>query len=368
MPDEALLEQPSTTTEPSPIPDTPSGDESGPMLSLDDFESFKSPPTDEQQPTPESTSKPPQPQAKEGDEKEQEPEVEATAEGEQQQQKQEPPAKQLDKHERRDYSGLTPQQAKVARQMSNAAFNLFKPTMLENTRLRKEIADIKAKPADPSALPQSYYEHEQGYTLSKEYPELVKNYRQLEVERAHWRQQLINIRAGKDWQDIEYDSKTGGVRVVATPLKASPDADIAVSEYLQNANEGMREINRKVTDLQTNHKKGFDTIREKIKQFSTSNQLDFLDDEKQPGNKVMKDAMAIMEKDGLGANILSPITAKLYALAVLQQQMLKGFTSKVDAAKKNGVDARKAQPTAGRFSGGSKGEEKMLDLADFERE
>ena len=136
----------------------------------------------------------------------------------------------------RDYSKYSEEDAKYLKQMSNEAFEHFSKRSEEAAELAKQLDSTKtSKPT---------LDHPDAYVLSDEYKENYANFTKAQQEQQHWRDQLIKIRNGEAWQNIEgYDK---GERLVLSKeaFKPTQQAEIDVEMALQEAVG----LNRKFTE------------------------------------------------------------------------------------------------------------------------
>ena len=136
----------------------------------------------------------------------------------------------------RDYSKYSEEDAKYLKQMSNEAFEHFSKRSQEAAELAKQLDGTKtSKPT---------LDHPDAYVLSDEYKENYANFTKAQQEQQHWRDQLIKIRNGDAWQNIEgYDK---GERLVLSKeaFKPTQQAEIDVEMALQEAVG----LNRKFTE------------------------------------------------------------------------------------------------------------------------
>ena len=136
----------------------------------------------------------------------------------------------------RDYSKYSEEDAKYLKQMSNEAFEHFRKRSEEAAELAKQLDNTKTgKPT---------LDHPDAYVLSDEYKENYANFTKAQQEQQHWRDQLIKIRNGDAWQNIEgYDK---GERLVLSKetFKPTQQAEIDVEMALQEAVG----LNRKYTE------------------------------------------------------------------------------------------------------------------------
>lgn len=126
---------------------------------------------------------------------------------------------------KRDYSKYPPEKHDALKKMSNVAFAEYEATYDAKVALEAEVKDLKSK-ADPNRLPDNYYEHEEGYTLSPQYREAAQAISKVETEANFVRAQLRSIREGKpfflpgydkDGRLVPYSVGAGGQYAPAAP-------------------------------------------------------------------------------------------------------------------------------------------------------
>ena len=98
--------------------------------------------------------------------------------------------------QQRDYTGYSPEEQTILKQMSNPAFEF-------TTKLMKDVKDL-------SGLKDAHYlQHPDGYMLTPEYRQLALDSYRSNMEGQLWQQQLLAIRDGKEWTPITGWSKDG---------------------------------------------------------------------------------------------------------------------------------------------------------------
>jgi hypothetical protein len=118
----------------------------------------------------------------------------------------------------RDYAGYDEETVRAFKNMDTAAYNVMKKVVDERNQLIKSRQD-------------SYLTHPEAYTLTPEYTDLNNRAYFANAEREFWKQQLINVRAGKEWTGLQgFDPKTGKPVPTATQ---KPSDEIEIE--LQNA-------------------------------------------------------------------------------------------------------------------------------------
>jgi hypothetical protein len=128
----------------------------------------------------------------------------------------------------RDYSSFSTQEAAALKQMSNEGFELASRLIKEN----KELGKLKET---------TYLQHERAYLLDPQFNELQTNAYYAQKEAAYWKQQLVNMDAGKDVIPITgWDAK--GNPILGTPVKATKDVEEDVRTLLNNAYQTTNQI------------------------------------------------------------------------------------------------------------------------------
>lgn len=98
-----------------------------------------------------------------------------------------------------DYSGFSQQEVVNLKNMSRQSREFSANLIREN----KQLAGLKDS---------NYLQHEQGYTLSPEYQNLQAKVYFANIEGQAWKQQLLNIRAGKPFRDVVGFNENGTPR------------------------------------------------------------------------------------------------------------------------------------------------------------
>lgn len=110
----------------------------------------------------------------------------------------------------------------------------------ELRRNRKELETVRAeldntKKSVQAGLPNSWYEHENAYTLLPDYQKAAGEIDTLQNYSNYYRQQLIAIKAGDKWTDLVMGNDG---KITSVERDPGPEADVNVSDkirMLQNA-------------------------------------------------------------------------------------------------------------------------------------
>ena len=129
-----------------------------------------------------------------------------------------------------DYTKYAPQEVTNLKNMSRQSREAYAKLLDENRQL--------------SSLKDSLYlQHEQAYTLTPEYQELTTKQRYAEAEANAWRQQLLNVRAGKPFRPLTgIDSKTGQF-VYGAEQPANENAEIELNQNMLMASQAAQQFN-----------------------------------------------------------------------------------------------------------------------------
>jgi len=242
--------------------------------------------------------------------------------------------------EERDYSGLPDDYVPLFKNMSNAAFASLKPQIVEYLTLKKENEELKrAKPN--GELPQSYYEHPQGFALS---PDYQASFRDLTLCRQiydHWFEQLQNVKQGKDWEDLNYDEKSGKY-FKSEPKAAEPRAEAFLISTLSFAQDQMSKMQERTENLartfQARHKEDVDQIKQYEKQYFSA-----YEDEKHPMRPTIQ---KVIEKlpPAYRNSPISKLFAYVVANNVQLRYMMDDMQSKLQGKAAVAQDKVKAGP------------------------
>src|ERR1017187_8278883 len=118
-----------------------------------------------------------------------------------------------------DYTGFSQQEVVNLKNMSRQSREFAAKLIHDN----KQLAGLKDS---------NYLQHEQGYTLSPEYQDLQSKAYMANVEGQAWKQQLLNIRAGKPFRDV-IGFNDNGTPKFGDEQPATDEADIRLSNNMQ---------------------------------------------------------------------------------------------------------------------------------------
>lgn len=257
----------------------------------------------------------------------------------------------------RDFTGFTDQEAKLLRDMRNESYEFVAPQLRELKKVKEVIAkkdnEIATLRSGKTILPDTYYEHPQGFVLSPEFngaSNLLNIYSDVQT---HWEAQLAAIRKGEKWKDINYNKATGSLEYGAEH-EATAEDEAKVFGYLHHTINNVSQSQAKVWNLQNEfkarHTQAVETVRGAEKQY-----FGVFDDPNHPLQAMIKDITNMFPPE-FRNNPVTSLAAKAVVTCIsLQKQNKELIASKSTVAKveeKKAVDKKLAGPTESDISGG----------------
>lgn len=276
----------------------------------------------------------------------------------------------------RDYTGFDEKETEVLKKMSNESFNYIRPALLERKNLAatlaakdKEIADLKV---GKTILPDNYFEHPKAYVLTPEYNAAASNLNIANFALTHWQQQLVNIRQGQPWKDIELKD---GRPVYGVEQKADAQAEAKVLHYINYASNQLSRVQNDVQQIEQSwdarHKQASGVFKEAEKQHFSD--FENADHPYMPVVKNILNSIPVEFKSNPMTTLLAKSGARtIQAMNYAKQVELENIKlkEKVEALEKNGAKDLRKTPTEGDINAaGSKTNRtdngKEVTMADF---
>lgn len=249
----------------------------------------------------------------------------------------------------RDYSDIDESDRELFKNMSNAAFNRLKPLYLEHKKQSAtlaeqtaKIAELSKRPETSETLPPNYFSHPEAFRLSKNYTVLNQRVNLAQAVLSHWQKQLIAIRKGEDWHDLEQD-KDGNIVVSSGESKATTDAEVQVMENLEHVRRQLFDTQADLRNLSAQHQ---------VRYTQAINVIKEAEDKFFPGFDDPKHVSAPLQKavmDALPAEFrdlpISRTLAKVSAVNIMLQHEITSLKEKLKTQESLNKDVRSAQPT-----------------------
>jgi hypothetical protein len=163
-----------------------------------------------------------------------------------------PPGKKKEETDTFDYSKYTPQEVTNLKNMSRQSREYVAKMIDEN----KQLASLKDS---------TYLQHEAAYTLNPDYQTLqVKTYR-AQIEGQAWEQALLDIKAGKDYQEITGFNNQG--QPIFQTRKPTDRDEIRVNNNLSACINATRQFNNELQQFPNQFKQRIQQDQQAIQQY-----------------------------------------------------------------------------------------------------
>ena len=160
----------------------------------------------------------------------------------------------------RDYTGFSPEEVAVLKQMSNQAFYFT----LNKIKQSQEL-EAKLKTAENS----TYYQHPEGYTLDPQYQELKSNVFKADSEAKAWYNALMKIKAGESWTAPTAWGENGEL-VFGTEQPATNEAEELVRQRMSVAAGLAQQYRGQVKSFAGTYKQQIDAATNQLNQVQAS--------------------------------------------------------------------------------------------------
>lgn len=256
----------------------------------------------------------------------------------------------------RDYAGFDEAEKKVFAAMSHEAFNYVAPLLKE----RKEL--LKTKDT-------VYLQHPEAFRLDPRYKALEDDATFFNKEAQHWQQQLLNIRAGKQWQPVTAWKKDGSP-VLGEVREATPQDE---EQVRMNMNHCFSLVNQSQAQLQSAAQQYSQAVQEDSNTINSIRAREFawvadpkvLDDEvvlrsghTQSVKQIREEIKGLLPSYHQG-NILADLVADLYVGNQILHQKLREASNTVHATETRVAEVLRAEPSSDQRPA-SNGAEKVI--------
>jgi len=254
----------------------------------------------------------------------------------------------------RDYSRFNTEDAKYLKQMSNEAFEHFAKRTEETAALQQKLDSTSDKERITA-------DHPDSYILSEDYKEIYGKLSQAQQEQQHWRSQLLKIRNGDAWQNIEGYNDKGQLVMQKDSFKPTQQAEIDVEMALQEAVGLGRKFTDDLNGVSDTHKSSYNDAVTLLEREQNAN-FAWLTDEKVAKEKIVvpnTGATTIQElKDGFTEALpktfrkhpMAELASNLFVTLQLQAAHSSSESAKAKEAKRKEPKARRKSSSAGADS------------------
>ena len=231
----------------------------------------------------------------------------------------------------RDYSGIDEGDVPEFKKMGNDAFAKMKPIYLRHKEFTTKEQQYQAQITQlkNNGVPQSYYQHPKAYVLSPQYGQIAKNTQLAQAIQEHWTQQLVNIRRGEPFVDLQQDAQ--GNFSKAAPREATTQDEASVMGYLTHAQQQYVSLQSQQRQFEDRWSQQHNTDVQFIKSVGDQYFPGF-DDPKHPTSQVQKTILESLP-ESQRESLLAPLLAKTGASNMLLQNKIKELESENNQLK-----------------------------------
>ena len=254
----------------------------------------------------------------------------------------------------RDYSKYGEEDAKFLKQMSNEAFEHFSKRSEETIALARMLKETKSgKPT---------VDHPDAYVLSDEYRDNYANFSKATTEQQHWRDQLIKIRNGDAWQNIEGYDKGDRLVLSKESFKPTQQAEIDVEMALQEAVGLNRKFTESLDEVSKTYKDKYNSAVTLLDREQRAN-FAWLTDEKVAQEKLVlpnvgttnvqsiKDSFTEALPKTFRSHPMAELASNLFVTLQLQAAFSSSENTKAKEAKRKEPKARRKSSSASADDG-----------------
>lgn len=260
---------------------------------------------------------------------------------------------------KRDLTWVKPEDKPLFEKMANDTLLRVKDVYTQVDALKTENEALKKT---EGALPSNYYEHEKGYLLSPDYEYHATRVDIARQIKEHWQKQLLAVKRGQEWQDIDLDQKTGTL-IKSKPITGDDESEIKLQENLQVATEQLYQISKKreefVGGFTSKHKADVNFIKEAEEKYFTGW------DKAEHWSKKTQDEVRKLLPDSQKGNPLTGFLGKTLADNAALRGKLKLAVDEIKKLRGIKSDEAVAQPVKKDFVAGNGKSNGSVKFGDF---
>jgi hypothetical protein len=260
------------------------------------------------------------------------------------------PAPVVNKPVARDYTGLTDDEVKIFKGMSNDAYKALFPKYqafkeVEAKRKELEEREVKIKTAEPKSV----YDHERAYELAPAFQEKARVVQVMDFETNYWKEQYAKCEAGEDWQPLETDAQGNYVAGKAQP--ANPQAKSHLLSKLTLATQYGAQARQELQQVALHYSSRRQELAQGIKSYEKK-YFPYFEDLASPHQATIKQVLNAIPEE-FRDHPLSPFLAKAMTCIQILNNNNQALSKQIKSASTAKADAKKAGPNLGSINSGN---------------
>jgi len=262
----------------------------------------------------------------------------------------------------KDYTGLTPDETHMFKNMSNEAYAKIRPIFDQHKKITEREAQLKQREESVAkALPKGIFDHEAAYTLSPQYNQLSSTVQKLDFERSYWAKQFAAVEKGEDYKPLLIDAN--GRYVEGKPVKASADAKAEIMNNMTLATQLHTQHNQQLQSVQQSFAQRRSELVSGIKAYENK-LFGFLETPDNPYKPVVQEVLQAIPEE-FRDHPLAPLLAKAMATIRAQSDVNTKLAKQTALKQTAASDARRAGPTMTRTNAAVSGTRPVSAETDF---
>lgn len=240
----------------------------------------------------------------------------------------------------RDYTGFTEEEQRHLKAMSNEAFNF-------TAKLRKELEKLKNS---------TYLQHSEAYLLDPQYKKATEDIQYLSAEAQLWKNELVNIKTGKEWRELKGWDKQGNP--VYGPKQAPSEiAEEDVRQRMLQCQQSVQQMQGNLQQLQQGYTSRIQQDIASINQ-AQAQKFGWVNDTKQLESTVnipnlgersikqIKEDFSSLIPMYLRGHILADVASNMFAALQIYASEISNLRSQLQVAETKRQDANRVEPTS----------------------
>lgn len=273
---------------------------------------------------------------------------------------------------------ITPRQAGFFKKMDKAAkefvISELKQRQAKITELTATNKDLfekvekgrEARKGDGSDLPDNWYENESALYITPEFNSVATKLSRVEMLKNHYRNQIIAIEEGDNWEDLAIDAKGN---ITKQLYKPTAEAKALVNDNILKLNNAENELKQMQGIIEQNFRQNHLRTREQVVKLEDQYFPQYKDQKALEKNEHYQVFSKLADKFGLKKDRMYGVTAKMFVftqenffkIQALEDEIaaLKAAAGKVEKKGSNGPTGDEINHGGGKPPVGDPDDEKI---------
>lgn len=174
----------------------------------------------------------------------------------------------------RDYKSFPdPALVPVLKALNNKQYKELEPVLRGLVEKAKKSDELEKSFKERPEKPVYQYESPEAYKLDPQYNKLATDAAIGSFEVNHWRKQLLRVKSGQPWQNLDYDPKTG--QPIYSTVEAPEDGKIdirsetMIQDHLASLHPQVSQLQQQIGAFENNYRESSKQINTQLDEVST---------------------------------------------------------------------------------------------------